>query len=169
METIAIKSGLVVLYLFLFSCLILTVLGLAGNWVLVVIGLILKLTGVGDLTWGWWIATVALAGVGEALESLLGLVVVAKKGGTRWGVIGSFVGGIVGAILGAGVIPPVGSLVFAFAGAFGGAAIGEYWREQKAEEALRVGFWSFIGRAAAAMAKVAMGLGIIWIIIVKTW
>jgi hypothetical protein len=37
------------------------------------------------------------------------------------------------------------------------------------DEAMRVGFWSFVGRAAAAMAKVAVGLGIIWIIIVKTW
>ena len=59
--------------------------------------------------------------------------------------------------------------VFAFVGAFGGAAIGEYWRAQNADEALRVGFWAFVGRSAAAMAKVAMGLGIIWIIIVKTW
>jgi uncharacterized protein YqgC (DUF456 family) len=169
MEAIAVKSGLIVLYLFLFSCLALTVLGLAGNWVLVAIALVLKLTGVGEITWGWWLVMLGLAVVGEALESLLGLVVVAKKGGTRWGVIGSFIGGIVGAILGAGVLPPVGSLVFAFVGAFGGAAIGEYWRAQKADEALRVGFWSFVGRAAAAMAKVAMGLGIIWIIIVRTW
>jgi len=169
MEAILVKSGAVVLYVFLFCCLFLTIFGLAGNWFIVAAALIIKLTGWGDLTWLWFTVVLALAILGEIVESLLGLVVVANKGGTRWGVIGSFVGGFAGVILGAGVMPPIGSLVLGFVGAFAGAAIGEYLRDRRMEEALRVGFWSFIGRSLATMGKVAAGICMIWIIIIQTW
>jgi len=168
-EALAVKSGLILLYLFLFATLLLTVLGLAGNWVLAAIAVILKLTGVGDLTWTWVTVIVGLADFGETVESFLGLVVVARKGGTRWGVIGSFVGGILGAVMGSSVIPPVGTVIFAFIGAFAGAALGEWWRNQHVEEALRVGFWSFVGKTLATMGKLAAGLVIVWIIILETW
>jgi uncharacterized protein YqgC (DUF456 family) len=169
METVAVKSGLILLYVLLFSSLILTVLGLAGNWVLVAIALIVKLTGLGDLNWIWFAVIVGLAALGEIIESFLGMAVVASRGGTRWGVIGSFVGGILGAVLGSSVIPPIGTIVFAFVGAFAGAALGEYWRNQRVEEALRIGFWSFVGKTMATIAKLACGLGIVWILIVRTW
>lgn len=169
MEAVLVKIGLVLLYIVLFSCLILTVLGLAGNWVLVGAALIIKLTGLGDMTWTWFGVTVGLAALGELVESLLGLVVVARKGGTRWGVLGSFVGGLAGAVLGAGVVPPVGSLLFGFLGAFGGAALGEYLRARQTHEALRVGFWSFVGRTFATAAKIAVGVAIVVIIILRTW
>jgi uncharacterized protein YqgC (DUF456 family) len=168
-EELLVRSGLVLLYIFLFASLLLTVLGLGGNWVLVVAALIIKLTGLGNLTWWWFIVVVALAAVGEVIEALLGLGVVAKKGGTRWGVVGTFIGGLLGVTLGAPVAPPLGSLVFGFVGAFAGAAGGEYLRNQRVEEALRVGFWSFVGRSLATMGKVSVGFCIVWIIIVATW
>ena len=169
MEAVAIKSGLVLLYIFLFATLILTVLGLAGNWVLVAIALILRLTGVGELTWMWVLVIAGLAALGEIIESFLGLAVVAKKGGTRWGIAGSFVGGLLGALVGSGVFPPMGMVVFAFIGAFAGAALGEWYRNRHVEEALRVGFWSFVGKTLATMGKLAAGLSIVWIVILKTW
>ncbi|MCH7549746.1 MAG: DUF456 family protein, partial [Candidatus Krumholzibacteriota bacterium] len=84
-------------------------------------------------------------------------------------VTGSFVGGILGAVLGSPVIPPAGTLIFAFVGAFAGAALGEWYRNRHVEEALRIGFWSFIGKTLATMAKLATGLCIVWIIILRTW
>ena len=82
---------------------------------------------------------------------------------------GSFVGGFAGVILGAGFIPPFGSLVLGLVGAFAGAVLGEYMSEKKTEEALRVGFWSFVGRSLAIMGKIGAGAGIVWILIAKTW
>ncbi len=168
-EELLLRSGLVLLYIFLFASLLLTVLGLGGNWVLVGAALIIKLTGLGDLTWAWFIAVVALAAVGEIVEALLGLAIVAKKGGTRWGVVGTFIGGLLGVVLGAPVVPPLGSLVFGFVGAFVGAAGGEYLHNRRVDEALRVGFWSFVGRSLATIGKVAAGFCIVWIIVVTTW
>ena len=169
MELILAKTGAVLLYLFLVGLLALTVLGLAGNWFIVATALIVKLTGWGTMSWWWFGIIVALAALGEIIESLLGLVVVVKKGGTRWGVVGSFIGGLLGVFLGAGVMPPIGSVLFGFFGAFAGAALGEYLRNQQVEEALRVGMWSFVGRTLATMGKVAAGIGMIWIIVAQTW
>jgi len=169
LQQILIRSGLVLLYAASLACLILTFLGLGGNWVLVGVALVIKLTGWSDMTWWWVIACAALAGIGEIVEALLGMVVVAKKGGTRWGVIGAFAGGIVGAIVGAPVAPPVGTLVFALLGAFVGAAAGEYLRARQMDAAMRIGFWSFVGRTLATLAKVAVGVVIVVIIILTTW
>lgn len=170
MQEVLLKILLVIFYVYLFAALFLNIIGLPGNWVLVGTALILKLVPWFDeFTWVWFFIVLGLAVVAEIIESFLGLVVVAKKGGSRWGVLGSFVGGITGVILGAGVIPPFGSVVLGLAGAFAGAVLGEYVNEKKTEDALRVGFWSFIGRSLAIMGKVAAGAGIVWILIVKTW
>jgi len=169
MEAIAIKIGLVLLYALLFALLALTALGLAGNWFVAAIALVIRLTGWGDLTWTWVIVIVALAALGELVEALLGVAVVAKQGGTRWGVIGAFVGGIAGVIVGGPVAPPFGSLVLGFVGAFAGAAVGEYLRTRRGAEAVRIGFWAFVGKSLAAMAKVACGIGMVVIIIARTW
>jgi hypothetical protein len=169
LEQILVRSGLVLLYLASLSCLILTFLGLGGNWVLCVIALGVKLTGLGEMTWMWFIACVALATLGEIVEAVLGAVVVARRGGTRWGVIGTIVGGIAGAILGAPVAPPIGSLVFGFVGAFLGAAGGEYLRDRHMDNAIRIGFWSFVGRSMATLSKVIAGFIIVWIVVVTTW
>lgn len=169
MTEILIQSGAVLLYVFLFACLILTGLGLSGNWIIAGVALVITLTGWGELTWQWWFVLAGLAVLGEVIEALLGMVVVARKGGTRYGVIGSFVGGLLGVILGGPYVPPLGSLALGFMGAFAGAAFGEYVRNQRADEAMRVGMWSFVGRSLASMSKIGVGVCMVWIIIVKTW
>jgi len=164
------KALLVLFYLYLTAALLLNVAGLPGNWLLVATAAVVALIpGFCELTWTWFFVIVGLALLGEAIESLLGLVVVAKKGGTKWGVIGSFLGGIGGVIVGSAVAPPFGGIALGFVGAFAGAVTGEYMREQRSGEAVRVGFWAFVGRSMAMMGKIACGIGIVWIIIARTW
>jgi uncharacterized protein YqgC (DUF456 family) len=169
MEAILVRSGLVLLYVFLFATLALTVLGLGGNWVLVGAALVIVLSGLGTMSWVWLAVIVAIALLGEAIEALLGFAVVAKRGGTRWGMAGMFAGGVAGVILGGPVAPPVGSVAIGFLGTFLGGAAGEYLRSRRAREAVRVGFWAFVGRSLATAGKLAAGLGIVWILIAKTW
>jgi len=169
METLAAHAGLVILYAFLIGCLLLTALGLAGNWIIVAVAVLMRLLGVESLSLPWLGGIVGLALLGEVIESLLGLIVVARKGGSRWGMAGSFIGVLLGALLAVGIFPPFGSLVCAFAGAFAGAAIGEYWRTPNGREALRVGIWSFVGKTLAAVGKLATGAGMIAVVILRTW
>jgi uncharacterized protein YqgC (DUF456 family) len=160
----------VFLYIVLAVVMLLTAIGLPGNWILVgvaaIIGLITKFD---VMTWGWLLACVGLATLGEIIESALGAVVVASRGGTRWGVIGSIVGGFAGVILGASVVPPFGSVILGFVGAFAGAVLGEMYKQRQVEPALRIGFWSVIGKVMSMAGKLLVGTGILVIIIYTTW
>ena len=108
-----------------------------------------------------WISLAIFAGlliVGEVIESALGLVYVAKKGATRWGVVGGFVGGIAGAILGSSAVPVVGTLLGGLAGAFGGAVLGEYLRDQQLEPSLRIGVHATVGKLLATTVKFGLSV-----------
>jgi hypothetical protein len=73
------------------------------------------------------------------------------RGGEHW------FGGVVGAVVGVPV-PIVGSVIGAFIGSFAGAAIFEYSSSGTAGTAVRTGWGAVLGRAAAAAAKIALGI-----------
>lgn len=170
MEIILYKILLVLLYVILGAVMLSTSLGIPGNWILVAVAVVTALvTRFQAMTWGYLLLCVGLAGLGELIESVAGALLVAKRGGSRWGVMGSIAGGFTGVILGAPVSPPVGSVVFGFLGAFVGAVAGEMVHRQDLQAALRVGWWSFVGRGVATASKLAVGVGILWVIISVTW
>ena len=103
--------------------------------------------------WGNLVVFAVLLAVGEGVEALLGSVYVAKKGATRWGVIGGFAGGILGAAFGTPLLPIVGTLLGGFAGAFVGAVAGEWLRDRRLEPSLRVGLHATVGRFLAVSVK----------------
>ncbi len=77
-------------------------------------------------------------------------------GSTRSG-WGALIGGLVGAVIGVPVAV-VGSVIGAFVGAFIGAALFEYTYSRHAGVATRAGWGAVVGRAAAAAAKIAIGI-----------
>ena len=170
MDVITFKILFVLLYLVLTGVLLSTVLGFPGNWVLVgvalVVALISRFTAMG---WGYLLLCAGLATLGEIIESSLGAVIVVRRGGTWYGVAGSVLGGFAGVLVGAGIAPPFGSVALGFVGAFAGAVAGELVKQRQLEPAMRIGFWSFIGRMLAVTAKLGVGCAILWIIIVTTW
>jgi uncharacterized protein YqgC (DUF456 family) len=169
-ETILYQVLFVLLYIVLGGVLLLSYIGLSANWILVGSALVIGLIqGFDRMSWWMILLCTGLAVVGEIIEAALGAVIVAKRGGGRWGVIGSIIGGMAGVIAGAGVAPPFGSVALGFVGVFFGAVLGEYYRHRKVEPAMRIGFWSFVGRMAAITGKIAMGCGILWVIIATTW
>ena len=140
--------------------LVLVLLGLPGLWVMVL----------GVLGYGWLTAfrtigvgtiglVAGLALLGEIVEWWLGFGLARRYGGSRRAGWGALVGGLAGA--GVGVpIPVIGSVIGAFAGSFAGAALFEYVAAWNAGAAVRAGYGALLGRAAAAAAKVALGLAI---------
>ncbi|MEE9270772.1 MAG: DUF456 domain-containing protein [Candidatus Krumholzibacteria bacterium] len=170
MEILLYKFLFVVLYIVLTVVLLSTAVGIPGNWILVGVALIVALISkFAAMTWPYLLLCVGLAVVGEVIEAVLGAVIVARRGGSKWGVIGSIAGGLAGVLLGAPVVPPLGSVIFGFAGAFTGAVLGELARDRQVEPALRIGFWSLVGKAASVAAKLSMGCVILWIIVTRTW
>lgn len=149
---------IVLLVALLLAGLALIPFGLPGLWIMVA----------GVMAYGWLtgfrsvgIPTIALsvgvATLGEVLEAWLGFRFARRYGGSRRAGWGALIGGLVGAVIGIPV-PVVGSVLGAFLGAFVGAAGFEYTRTRGARGALGAGWGAVLGRAAAAAAKVALGL-----------
>lgn len=162
--------GLVLFYIILFVFYLTIFFGVPGGWValaaMVIYDAVTGFSSVGILL---LVVMLAIGVLGEIVESFLGLVYVAQKGATRWGVLGAFVGGIAGAIGGSFVFPFVGSVVLGLFGAFAGAVLFEYLYYRSMDHALKTGFFAFIGKLAAMLVKFALGLVALGIFIYRTW
>ncbi|HEU5304727.1 MAG TPA: DUF456 domain-containing protein [Gemmatimonadales bacterium] len=138
--------------------LVLIPFGLPGLWVI-----LLGILGYGWLTdfqtMGVWFLglMIGLAILGEVIEAWLGFGFAKRYGGSNRAGWGALVGGLVGAIVGVPV-PVIGSVIGGFVGAFVGAALFEYTRIRHAEGSVKAGWGAVLGRAAAAAAKMAVGV-----------
>jgi hypothetical protein len=138
--------------------LVLIPVGLPGLWVMVG----------GVLAYGWLtdfrtigvatiVIVVAIAFLGEIIESWLGFRFAKRYGGSSRSGWGALAGGLVGAVVGV-PIAIIGSVIGAFIGAFLGAALFEYSYSRHAGVAVGAGWGAVVGRAAAAAAKIALGI-----------
>jgi uncharacterized protein len=138
--------------------LVLIPLGLPGLWVI-----LLGIIGYGWYTdfnpYGLWFlcAEIALAFLGEVLESWVGFRFARRYGGSKRAGWGALIGGIIGAIVG---VPGlfIGSVVGGFLGAFLGATLFEYTNQWRAGGSLKAGWGAVLGRAAAAALKISIGV-----------
>jgi uncharacterized protein YqgC (DUF456 family) len=154
METLAIA----ILILGIVGGLVLVPLGLPGLWVM--LGTILVygwLTDFRSLSVALIAIVLALALIGEIIESWLGFRFAKRYGGSSRSGWGALIGGIVGAVIGV-PIPVIGSVIGAFLGSFIGAALFEYSASRQLDVATRAGWGSVVGRAAAAAVKIALGV-----------
>lgn len=156
--------------LVLLTASLLVYLGLSGNFVIIGIALLHALvTGFDPIGWQLLLILLALAVVAEGIEFVLGTFYVAKKGASRYGVIGAFICGLLGAVVGTSALPVFGSILGSFVGAFAGAILGEYYHQRLLEPSLRIGTHAFIGKMLAILVKHAFGLTMIALILRATW
>lgn len=154
----------ILLVLVALVCWFLQLLGLPGNWLMVIsaAGYVWLVPEDSPVAFGWppVVALVVLAIVGEIVELVAGAAGVTKVGGSRRGAVLAIVGSIAGSLVGVFVglpIPVVGSLVaavlFGAVGALVGAFLGESWRGRDFDASLTVGKAAFIGRVLGTVGK----------------
>jgi uncharacterized protein len=152
------STGILLLLAAGLAGLVLIPFGLPGLWVI-----LLGIVGYGwatdfqTLSTGFMVLAIALALLGEVLESWIGFRFAKRYGGSSRAGWGALVGGLVGAIMGV-PIPIIGSVIGGFIGAFVGAALFEYTRVRRSEGAVKAGWGAVLGRAAAAAVKMAIGI-----------
>jgi uncharacterized protein len=135
--------------------------GLPGLWVI-----LLGIIGYGWITdfrtigTGFLILAIALALLGEILESWVGFRFAKRYGGSSRAGWGALVGGLIGGVIGVPV-PIIGSVVGGFVGAFVGAAVFEYTKARHAEGSVRAGWGAVLGRAAAVAIKMGLGVAMV--------
>jgi len=146
---------------------ILTITGLAGLLLplvpgapLLFIGLLLGAWAEGFRYIGVWTllflaVMAALTYVVEFVASILG---VKKYGGSRRAMVGAAVGGIVGMFFG---IPGI------LLGPFVGAVVGELSLQRSLDEASRAGFGTVVGMAIGVAGKLAIGIAMIGLFLLK--
>jgi uncharacterized protein YqgC (DUF456 family) len=161
-------GGYILLCLFMLVGLAITPLGLPGNWIILGCALVYGFA----TQWGkfGWVFVVSLAGaaiLGEIIEALSSAIGAKKFGASIGGTVAAIVGSIVGLGVGTGALPIIGTLIGAFVGAFLGAFIYEYIRLGDREHALRAGLGAFLGRTASIIAKEAIGLLMVGLLVYK--
>ena len=123
---------LVLFGLYASICVLITLVGLPGVWLMVGGALALHLSNPlwNDVPlWGWTIIGVCLglAVCGEIIETLAAGLGAKAGGGSKRGMVGAIVGSMLGAFICTFFIPVplIGTLIGAIVGAFVGALIGE--------------------------------------------
>jgi len=99
----------------------------------------------------------ALAFLGEIIENWIGFRYAKRYGGSSRSGWGALIGGLIGAVIGVPVAV-IGSVIGALLGSFVGAALFEYTYSRHVGIASRAGWGAVVGRAAAAAAKIAIGM-----------
>lgn len=147
----------------LFSCLVLHVFGLPGNW------LLLGLVGLWDFFQAgphfglaFYAVLVGLAAVGEVVEFGAQILGARRYGATARGNVGGFAGALVGALLGAPFFWGVGALLGAVAGAFFGCYSFERLHGRDSAAALRAAKGALLGKVFGLAAKTACGV-VMWV------
>ncbi|MFK7769362.1 MAG: DUF456 family protein [Mariniblastus sp.] len=166
--TVLIYAGLVLFILLVIGFWFTNLVGLPGNWGIVVLALAWIFIGPPDYRFGWSVvvALAMLAIIGEAIEFAASIFGTKKLGGSTRGaslsVVGSIVGGLVGAVFGIPIPIPlvgilIGSILFAAIGAWVGATIGEKWEGKPMAESVKIGGAAFIGRLLGTAGKLVLG------------
>jgi uncharacterized protein len=164
------------LILVLLACWMFTLMGMPGNWLMVVAtaiyAFLMPAQSPGAVGWRIVLALVVVAALGEIVELVAGAIGASKAGGGRRGavlaLVGSMIGGIVGMILGL-PIPLVGSVLaavfFAALGAMAGAAIGEFGAGKSLDTSWRIAKAAFWGRLAGTLGKTILGVLMIGVVV----
>lgn len=132
----------------------LTLLTLPGTWLMVLIGIGVKVWQTEMVSWWTIAALLALAGTGEILELFASAVGARRSGGSRAGGVGAIVGGLIGAIAGTPVFPVLGTIIGAVLGAGLGALVVERGMGKRTwRDSARSGVGAAQGRLIATVLK----------------
>lgn len=157
-----------------------SIVGLPGNWVVVIMG-----------AGCWWLAEpdgrmavstaslltmLAFAVVGEILETAAGAFGARRLGGSPrsavLAVVGSIVGAIIGLVIGSG-IPIVGNVIASLAGSALGACVGSIAGERSIgkswEHSVQVGGAALWGRLLGTLGKTFCGTMVVAIFLAAVW
>ncbi len=164
---------LVIFALYAAACVLITLVGLPGTWLMVAGALVITLCNPlwsDTLIWGWVTIGVVLglAVCGEILETLAAGLGAKAGGGTKRGMVGAILGSMIGAFVATFVIPiPLaGTLIGAIVGAFFGALLGELSHKETvpAGELARSATGAAIGRVLGILGKTGVA-AICWCVL----
>ena len=160
METALAITGWTLFVILILTGVALNAVGLWGSWViLVTVAGAWLLSGFEHFSILCLVILTLLATAGEILESVAASYGATRFGGSRKAFLTIVAGGILGAIAGTPILPIIGSLAGAIAGAFIAAALYEFIvMERSTGASLWTGVGAVLGRLAGAFAKLLVAV-----------
>lgn len=157
-----------------------TLLGLPGNWGLVLLAFAVAYfapeTAHFAIHTPTLVSILLLAIAGEVIEFIAGAAGANQLGGSKRGTALAILGSVVGAIVGMFVgipIPVIGSLVaallFGGVGAFGGAVAGERWAGKEWDVAIKIGWGALWGKLLGTLLKTICGTAMMILLLYAVW
>ncbi|MGP1309997.1 MAG: DUF456 family protein [Phycisphaerales bacterium] len=144
----------------------LTLLGLPGIWLTILVAGIAWLIRPDTFTWWTFGACVALGLLAELLEFILSAAGAAKAGGSKRAALASIVGGVIGGIVGSPFLFPIGTIIGAAIGAGLGAGVFEATKPGRTlEQSYAVGQGAAVGRLVATVVKSTINVVIALILV----
>lgn len=135
------------------------VIGIPGTFIIVAIALLYALaTGFVSVTWTTLASLLAMAVAGEALEFISAVATTSGPRPSRRVNLAAIAGGMIGGVLGLPLLFGLGSLLGALGGAFAGAALAAGSQGHGFTSTLRYGVAAVRGRLLGFVAKVAIGV-----------
>jgi len=150
---------------------LLTIFGIPGNFIPVIIALIATLAGDGQsFTWSLFVVFLLIAVSGEIVDQLIGLLGAKKYGASRAGMIGAVIGGFAGGILGTMMLPLIGSILGVLFGCFFLTFLFELlYSEKSTDESRRAAFGALLGRVIASCYKITVGFILLALMAWRFW
>ena len=145
-------------FIFGLMSIFLTLIGLPGIWLMILVFIGLKWWQPDWISWWVVAAGIFIALLAELLEFIAGAAGSSKAGGSRSASVGAIVGGIVGAIAGAAFPPIIGALLWGAVGAGVGAMLGEISAGRDWKKTLPVGTAAAKGKVLGTILKTALGV-----------
>ena len=144
---------------------LLTVFGLPGNWIMLILVAVwhFVLPMPSALNIWYWIIVLAIAVLGEVMEFFLQVKQAKKYGSSNTGTVGGVIGAIVGAILLAPFLFGIGAFIGAMLGAWCGCFVFELLRGMDSRTAARAALGAMFGRFLGTVTKLGCGV-VIWAI-----
>ena len=164
--------------LFASACILITLVGLPGAWLMVAGAIIITLCNPfwnDTQIWSWAIigAAVGLCVCGEILETAAAGFGAKAGGGTKRGMVGAILGSMIGAFVAtfAIPIPLVGTLIGAIVGAFAGALLGELTHKEIATkgELAKSATGAAIGRVMGILGKSGIAAICFCVLLLSPW
>lgn len=147
----------ILLGVILLGGIIMTMVGLPGNVLIVLVG----------LAYGYYVhVPYSVLGIilgvfilGELIEFGAGVIGAKQEKASKRAVTAAFIGTVLGGIWGTSIVPFIGSIIGALLGAFVFTALAEYTKNKNREQATRVALGVLKGQIIGMIFKVAAAIG----------
>ena len=149
----------IVFSLVLVSGIVMTMIGLPGNVLIVIAGIVYAYYDkFQNINYTLVLIIVGIFIASEIFEFIAGIIGAKQKNASQRAVIAACCGSLLGGVGGTMVLPIVGSLIGALAGAFISAAVAEYSRVKDKEQAKRVAIGVVKGQIIGMIIKTTTGI-----------